>query len=72
MKAQIWWSLFLGTWGIFIGFAVWAAREHGVIRDRIATIDKEQSVQLMKIETELKQVNLTLIRIQKELEHSKE
>ena len=71
MKSSTWWTLFAGTWGIFIGFAVWAAREHMAIRDRIAQIDKEQSVQLMKIETELKQVNLTLVRIQNSLEHQK-
>lgn len=69
MKNSTWWTLFAGTWGIFIGFAIWAAREHNVIRERIAQIDKEQSVQLMKIETELKQVNLTLVRIQNSLEH---
>lgn len=71
MKGSTWWTLFAGTWGIFIGFAVWAVREHMAIRDRIAQIDKEQSVQLMKIETELKQVNLTLVRIQNSLEHQK-
>lgn len=71
MKNSTWWTLFAGTWTVFIGFAVWAAREHNVIRERVAQIDKEQSVQLMKIETELKQVNLTLVRIQNSLEHQK-
>ena len=61
------WTAFGSTWLLFIGFAVWAVREHVGIRQRVSDVDKEQAIQLMRLETELKHINMSLGEIKERL-----
>ncbi|MBQ9368867.1 MAG: hypothetical protein IJT83_13885 [Victivallales bacterium] len=64
---QIMWAIIGALWAALLGFCSWTVSQLKDLEKQLAKQDKDKSIKLASIETQLANINATLLELKKDL-----
>ena len=64
---QIMWAVIGAQWVAMVGFCGWTVTQLKGLEKQLADQDKDKSIRLASIDTELKNINTTLLELKRDL-----